>query len=201
MAFLTIYKGRGSAKVGVGRALVDDEMVPHLQAVTLRYNGRYPAATVNLPSGQRVPKYLHYIVWEAYHGNQPLPPGHFLGHKNGDLNDNRIENLIVVDGATRNANAPRHRDNSTGYKGVTKGKKKFTASVGWNNEQLYLGTYDRACEAAHAVNFAYDMFYADIPTPNRISPGDIVPVRRREIEDNVLRLLHPRRAPRQRNVP
>lgn len=197
MAFLQIFKGRGSAKTVVGQALVDDELLPQLQHLSLWYNGGYPAATVGPSGGTRKVKRLHYIVWELKNPRRPVPAGRFLDHVNQDLNDNRIENLAIVDRSTQVANAPRHRDNSTGYKGVHKSGKKFEGCIGHAKEKLYLGRYDRACEAAHAVNHAFADRYKDVPTPNRIPPDDLTDQQRQQIEANVMRLLHRRRRPRQ----
>lgn len=36
----------------------------------------------------------HCVVWEQHNG--PIPPGHQIHHRNGDKQDNRIENLQLV---------------------------------------------------------------------------------------------------------
>jgi hypothetical protein len=181
MAFLPIHKGRGTAKAVVGKALVDDDLLPQLQSLELRYEGRYPYARITTRAGVKEKKHLHYIVWV-----------------NNDLNDNRLENLAVVDGSTKNANAPRRSDSSTGYKGVQKQGAKYRPKIGYAGEQLYLGSYDRASDAAYAVNCAYQILRPDVPPPNQIPPRELTTSRMQEIEENVTRLLHPRRPPRKR---
>ena len=38
--------------------------------------------------------FAHVLVWEEAHG--PVPEGHCLHHRNGDKQDNRLENLQLV---------------------------------------------------------------------------------------------------------
>jgi len=42
--------------------------------------------------------FAHVWIWEQAHG--PIPKGYCLHHKNGDKQDNRLENLELVDFAT-----------------------------------------------------------------------------------------------------
>jgi len=39
--------------------------------------------------------FLHRVVWEEHHG--PIPPGHEVRHRDGDLTNNDPENLQLVD--------------------------------------------------------------------------------------------------------
>ncbi|MCX7411259.1 MAG: HNH endonuclease [Planctomycetales bacterium] len=198
MAFLPIYKGSGGAKTVVGKALVDDSLLPRLQHLELRYRGKYPYARVTGRGGVKT-KNLHYIVWELS-GSPKVKAGRFLDHVNNDLNDNRLDNLAVVHASTKNANAPRRSDSSTGYKCVRRKGAKFQSVVSYACEQLHIGSYDRASEAAYAVNHAYHILRPEVPTPNQIPPQELTAAQTTQIEENVMRLLHPRRAPRKKRA-
>jgi hypothetical protein len=58
--------------------------------------------------------YLHRAVWLYHYGYLPA----MLDHINGDMRDNRIENLRECTNAQNQYNGPRKISNSTGHKGV-----------------------------------------------------------------------------------
>lgn len=60
---------------------------------------------------------LHVQVWEAQHG--PVPKGFFVDHINGDIHDNRIENLRLATPAQNACNAKLSKANTTGLKGLS----------------------------------------------------------------------------------
>lgn len=62
-------------------------------------------------------KYTHRRVWEEHFGK--IPDGFIIHHKNGDKNDNRIENLILMTRA----------DHMSLHASIKRGEK-------WNGEQL-----------------------------------------------------------------
>lgn len=58
--------------------------------------------------GPKMPtEYEHRIVWEDAHG--PIPAGYHIHHKNHVRDDNRLENLELVDGRRHNADHTRER--------------------------------------------------------------------------------------------
>jgi hypothetical protein len=88
-----------------------------------------PAGTVNRDGYRRI-KYMyklyavHRLVW-TYHGNAPVA---FIDHINGDVLDNRIENLRA---ATHSQNCMNRRvrfDSTSGIKGVHLEAKKKSGS-------------------------------------------------------------------------
>jgi len=52
-------------------------------------------------------EYLHRFVWEAHNGK--IPPGFAVIHKNGDISDNRIENLDCIPVVTHLHNIRKNR--------------------------------------------------------------------------------------------
>jgi len=194
MAFLPIYKGRGDSLTEVAQALVDDDLVEGIQRklrrskAQLKFSGEYPAARIGMRADTRKTKPLHYIVWEMVHGR--VRHGQMIDHVNQNLLDNRLENLAAVDASERQANSPKHRDNSTGFKGVSKSNRgKFVARVGKDGKQRHLGVYNTTFAAAHAVNQGYAILFPTVPIPNRLASDDLTSQECREIEANVIRLL------------
>ena len=80
------------------------------------------------------------------------PKGYEVDHINGDVLDNRLENLRIV---TRQQNACNRgilSNNKCGYKGVirSKNRKRFVAQIYLQGKQYHIGTYDTAEEAHEA---------------------------------------------------
>lgn len=73
-----------------------------------------------------------------------------IDHKDGDGLNNRWANLREATVSQNLANARRHADNISGFKGVTfdKPTKKFRAQIMINYKQIYLGLHATP-EAAH----------------------------------------------------
>jgi hypothetical protein len=107
----------------------------------------------------------HRLAWLYVYGY--MPDGQ-IDHINRDKQDNRIENLRIATPAQNLANSERRRSNSSGFKGVTRSrrkcKKSWIASITVAGRHLYLGSfltpeeaslaYAKASVAAHS-QFAY----------------------------------------------
>lgn len=199
MAFLAIYKGGKE----VAKTLVDDELEAAIEQrldrseAKLYLNGGYPVARLRSRPDKKSIVPLHHIVFEV--AGYPVRRGQMIDHMNQDLLDNRIANLRIVDASERQANSPKHRDNVTGFKGVSKnGRGRFKAAVGKQGKNCYIGTYDSNFAAAHAVNHGYKILFPAVPVPNRIAADDLTHDERQEVERNVERLLDENRRPGQR---
>lgn len=94
----------------------------------------------------------HRLVW-IYH-NGKIPNGMEVDHMDGDITNNRIENLRLVTRTINNRNQKKRSDNTTGVSGVTfmKDRGKYRAQV--RNKRL--GQFDTIEEAAQAVNYERD---------------------------------------------
>lgn len=91
---------------------------------------------------------VHRLVW-VMHGNDPVS---FVDHINGDVLDNRIENLRA---ATHSQNCMNRRvrfNSKSGVKGVNLRKGKWHTCVILNNEKYSAGTFDRKEDAIAAVD-------------------------------------------------
>lgn len=106
------------------------------------YNGR-KACEVAIYSN----KYLaHRLVWSWVTGTDPIAS--FLDHKNRNPKDNRFWNLRLATQSQNMSNVV--HANPTGYKGVQRKGKRFTARIRIDGKVTYIGSYRTAAEAGAA---------------------------------------------------
>lgn len=80
-------------------------------------------------------KPLHNVVWILHNGS--IPEGRVIDHKNGIINDNRIDNLRLCTRTQNNHNAKIRKDNKTGYKGIKKkANGSYCARIQCNGKRL-----------------------------------------------------------------
>lgn len=79
-------------------------------------------------------------------------PGKHTDHINGNTLDNRRSNLRVCLPVENWRNQKKHKNNTTGFKGVYRAGKssKFKAQIGGPNNRIYLGTFSTAEQASAA---------------------------------------------------
>lgn len=88
----------------------------------------------------------HRLAWQYVHGAAPCGS---IDHINGQRDDNRIENLRLVDHSTNLENLKGARaDNVLGVLGVRKMGKKFDARITVKGKTKSLGTFETVEEAA-----------------------------------------------------
>jgi len=90
----------------------------------------------------------HRLAWLYTYGDWPK---YNIDHIDGNRANNKISNLRDVPHFVNMQNK-RHasKNNSTGYLGVRKTGKKFSAVIVVNKKPMYLGTFDDAKEAHQA---------------------------------------------------
>ena len=96
----------------------------------------------------------HRLVWIWHHG--AIDPEILVDHINRDRHDDRIENLRLATASQNNAHSAMSRSNTSGYKGVTFGKKegKWKAQIRVNYKKKHLGHFPTKEEAAAAYQKA-----------------------------------------------
>jgi hypothetical protein len=77
------------------------------------------------------------------------PAGKCVDHINGNLLDNRRENLRICTQAENRYNSQKSKSNTSGYKGVSwsNSVKKWRSQIRRNKKNLHLGYYDTPEEA------------------------------------------------------
>lgn len=95
----------------------------------------------------------HRIIWEMVNG--PIPEGMEIDHINGRRGDNRLANLRLVTPSGNMRNKKRHRNNTSGYAGVSWHKKsgKYAARIWGPDSRKNLGLFPTA-EQAHEAYLA-----------------------------------------------
>jgi hypothetical protein len=104
---------------------------------------------------------LHRVVAERkYH--RKIAKGEYVDHINGDIFDDRDENIRIVTPTQSNQNKRKHKDNTSGYIGVVLHKelkfKKYNARIQVDGKEISLGYYATA-EEAHRVRRAAELKY------------------------------------------
>jgi hypothetical protein len=86
-----------------------------------------------------------------------------VDHKNGDRADNKRSNLRVATRRQNEANKPRPRHNTSGFKGVSyvKSRGRWRAYISRNNRQLSLGYHDTPEEASAAYFAAAQKLFGE----------------------------------------
>lgn len=92
---------------------------------------------------------MHRLILGVY--------GHIdVDHKDRDGLNNTSTNLRIASRSQNNANRSRPRNNTSGFKGVTRTSRspKWIAQISVNKKQIYLGCYSSREDAARAYDSA-----------------------------------------------
>ena len=94
----------------------------------------------------------HQLAWFYMTGQWGRPT---IDHRDGDVSNNRWNNLRRATASQNNANRCRPRQNTSGYKGVYLCRKsgKWRAGIGRNGKTIHLGRFATP-QAAHAAYLA-----------------------------------------------
>lgn len=142
-------------------ALVDDADFERLSQFKWCVNGRGYAEAWDIKNKKtfRMHRFL-----------MGFPEDKNIDHINGNKIDNRIINLRVCTQQGNTMNMSVHKDNPTGYKGVSwdKAREKYEACIRVNKRKKFLGRFDTAVEAAKAYNKAAKESYGEFSRPNKI---------------------------------
>lgn len=125
--------------------------------------------------------------WKQDHGNRGVISNNKVGylsrlitsttdpkievdHKNHNILDNRKENLRPCTRSQNQANQLKHKNNTSGYKGVcwSSNYNKWAVMINHNKERVHLGYFINKEDAARAYNEAAIKYHGEFALLNKI---------------------------------
>lgn len=91
-----------------------------------------------------------------------------VDHIDGNPLNNSKMNLRICSPNDNNKNLSKHKDNTSGYKGVVKKGNKWRAKIGVNRKHILLGYYSSKEEAARAYNEAAIKYFGEFARLNDV---------------------------------
>ena len=96
------------------------------------------------------------------------PKGMHVDHINGNVLDNRLSNLRICTPSQNQANSKLPKNNTSGYKGVSKNGDGWKAKIRVDYAYYYLGTFLTKEEAARAYNAAAIKYFGEFARLNEV---------------------------------
>ena len=112
-----------------------------------RMRKKYPAVDL-YSKGVRKTFDIHRLVASEF--LEKVDGCNFVDHINGVKNDNIFTNLRWCTNAQNGANRTKQKNNTMGYKGVSRHGKRYQAQISKNGKAYCLGTFDTKEEAHDA---------------------------------------------------
>lgn len=102
----------------------------------------------------------HRLIWKMIHGD-PVPD--VIDHKDGDNQNNRLNNLRAATDGQNTTNGPVRKDNALGVKGVSYDpqRKKFVVQVDIGGRRVYMKRFDTLEEATEARRKAAERIHGE----------------------------------------
>ena len=92
----------------------------------------------------------HRLAWALHYEEDPYP--HIVDHKRGVEEGNGIDNLRLASDSENITNAKRHKNNTSGHRGVRQRKDtgKWVARLYVDGKHIWLGCYECKEDAINA---------------------------------------------------
>ena len=102
---------------------------------------------------------VHRLIFLHQHGYIPVE----IDHRDGNGENNRIENLRPATSSENKWNRGTNKNNTSGYKGVTwdKRRSKWVAQIVIDRKHKALGQFDNAKEAHEAYKEAAALYFGE----------------------------------------
>lgn len=97
-----------------------------------------------------------------------------VDHINHNIYDNRKKNLRICSISQNNKNRTIYKNNTSGYTGIRFKDNKWIASIGINNQKIYLGYYNKIEDAIKARKEAEEKYFGEYSYDNSIRKVDNV---------------------------
>ena len=145
-------------------ALVDDEDFPGLSRVPWYLTGGYAVRT----EGGRKRRHTVFMHRRILGLPDVIKGGVFVDHINGNKLDNRKSNLRMASWSQNCANRGLQKNNTSGFKGVTRIPERWRAAIKVNGKDYSLGCFDSREAAAKAYNEAATRFFKEFARLNSL---------------------------------
>jgi hypothetical protein len=122
--------------------LVDDEDYEMLNKYRWSCSRRHPRTRAD---GKWLS--MHRLIMGLENGDKKL-----IDHRDRNPLNNQKENLRICPSLACNLGNSWNKNNSSGYKGVTREGNRWRAQIGINGKTRYIGSYDTKEDAALAYN-------------------------------------------------
>jgi hypothetical protein len=141
---------------------VDADLAAHKWCAN---NGKAPYAVRKIAKSQYA--FMHRVVLSRKLGRELLP-SELVDHIDGDISNNRRDNLRVATAAQNTRNRRLGSDNTSGFKGATFNKHggRWTAQIKVDGRLIYLGSFDLPEAAACAYDEAARRYFGEFACCN-----------------------------------
>jgi hypothetical protein len=139
-------------------ALVDDADYPLIAGYRWHVSKTgYAARGIRLsPGGKRGMLWMHRVVLGLSHGD-----GVVVDHIDGNKLNNHRANLRICSVKENSRNRGKQRNNKSGFKGVSKYRDSWVATIRKDGKSIYLGLHKTPEEAHEIYCLAADMLHGD----------------------------------------
>lgn len=143
-------------------AIVDDEDYERLNQYKWHYDSGYAVRQIRIKNGRQTKVKMH---WDVI--GKPGPRFE-VDHIDRNGLNNKKDNLRICSHAENSLNKTIHKDNSSGYKGVSwcKREEKWAAQIMFSGKKIHLGYFLNKKDAAIAYDEASKVCHGNFGNRN-----------------------------------